>query len=283
MGLPKDFDAQHVFLRHVMIANAKRPPLQPGHPLYMNFYKEDVLHILREYQTILQFVFAHYATLEKFYKSKVRDKMSPENFPGAWGLGNGTLRMKRSEFVIFCENFGIVGSLSRVQGVTNPMEFTRSVANWVFSSAKNGLEGAPMCQECLHAELPGCEHMTFREFVEAVLRCAIILFPFEGMQMSDLDAAPVTNFDKIGMLCSAHVPIVTRTQVCTNDVGASNLHSLTKRFHAIQNLALCAADWTQQMRLKKLMTRSDQPDILGRLAYAIMQCCVEVLYQSRLT
>ena len=201
MGLPKDFDAQHVFLRHVMIANAKRPPHQPGHPLYMNFYKEDVLHILREYQTTLQFVFAHYATLEKFYKSKVRDKMNPENFPGAWGLGNGTLRMKRSEFVVFCENFGIVGSFSRVQGATKPVEFTRHVANWVFSSAKNGLEGAPMCQECLHAELPGCEHMTFREFVEAVLRCAIILFPFEGMQMSDLDAAPVSNFDKIGVVC----------------------------------------------------------------------------------
>jgi len=261
-----------------MIANAKRPPHEPGHPLYMNFYKEDVLHILRDYQTILQFVFAHYATLEKFYKSKVRDKMNPENFPGAWGLGNGTLRMKRSEFVVFCENFGIVGSFSRVQGVTKPMEFTRNVAIWVFSSAKNGLEGAPMCQECLHAELPGCEHMTFREFVEAVLRCAIILFPCEGMQMSDLDAAPITNFDKIGMLCAAHVPIVTHTQVCTYDVSASNLHLFTKRFMLSKIWHFCTTDWTQQMRLTKLMTPSDQPNILGRLAYPIMQRCVEVLY-----
>ena len=276
MGLPEDYDSQPVFIRHVVIPNAKRPPSQPGHPLYMNFYKEDVLHHLRNYQTILQFVFAHYATLERYYKSKVGDKMNPENFPRAWGPGNGTLRMDRSEFVAFCENFGIVGSCSRAHGVTKTVEFTRNTANWVFTSAKNGLEGASMCEECLYAQLPCCEHMTFREFVEAILRCAIILFPFQGMQMGDLDAAPTTNFNMIGMFCAEHALRMCTSPSTLNQpptIGTSQLHLLARRLNAVLTLILRAPDFAQQGRLKKLMTPKNQSCTPDRSA--LMQCLVE--------
>ena len=48
------YDAVRTFIRHVVIPNAKRPIDEPGHPLYMNFYKEDVLKLLQTYRPLLQ-------------------------------------------------------------------------------------------------------------------------------------------------------------------------------------------------------------------------------------
>ena len=49
-------------------------------------------------------------------------------------------------------------------------------------------------QECKFAQLAACEHMTFREFIEAILRCALILFPLEGMRLPDVDMFPQSCF-----------------------------------------------------------------------------------------
>ena len=200
MGLPEEYDAEQTFVRHVVIPNAKRPVHELGHALYMNFYKEDVLTLLRTYQPTLQFIFAHYATLEAYHAAPLPHKKSSLLFPTAWGPGNGALRMTRTEFVMFCENFGIVGSASRLPDLPGELPFTRRTANWVFTSAKNGAEASEMCGECNFAQCAGCEHMTFREFVEAILRCAVILFPLEGMQSHEIDIAPVTRFDNVGTI-----------------------------------------------------------------------------------
>ena len=40
--------------------------------------------------------------------------------------------------------------------------------------------------------------MTFREFIEAILRCAVILYPLDGMQAPDIDMAPSCTFRKTG-------------------------------------------------------------------------------------
>ena len=48
MGTTADYDAEYTFIRHVMLPNAKRPTHDPGHPLYTNFYQEDVLLLLRQ-------------------------------------------------------------------------------------------------------------------------------------------------------------------------------------------------------------------------------------------
>ena len=80
----------------------------------------------------------------------------------------------------------------------NGLVFTKETANWVFTSAKNGAESEAMCEECRSAQLPGCEHMTFREFIEAILRCAVILYPLDGMQAPDIDMAPSCTFRKTG-------------------------------------------------------------------------------------
>ena len=198
LGSAQEYKAEHVFIRHVVLPNGKRPQHEPGHPLYMNFYKEDVLKAIKSYQPILQFVFAHYATLEQYFKASLSQKMDPQYFPGAWGAGNGKLRMKRSEFVCFCDNFGLIGCTSRLQGLHNGLVFTKDTANWVFTSAKNGAESEAVCEECRFAQLPGCEHMTFREFIEAILRCAVILYPLDGMQAPDIDMAPSCTFRKTG-------------------------------------------------------------------------------------
>jgi len=148
---PESYDPERTFIRHVVLPNAKRPVSETAHPLYSNFYQEDVLNLLHTYRPMLQFIFAHYATLECFYAAKSKDKMAPENFPGSWGAGNGMLRMKRSEFEVFCDNFGIIGSRCVFHGqdpLGRLVEFSRMTANWVFTSAKNGPEADEMCAEC---------------------------------------------------------------------------------------------------------------------------------------
>ena len=67
---------------------------------------------MTQYEPVLQFIFAHYATLERYHNANFAEKMDADNFPRPWGAGNGCLRMLRSEFVAFCENFGLVGSQS---------------------------------------------------------------------------------------------------------------------------------------------------------------------------
>ena len=197
MGVEEDYDAEHVFIRHILLPNARRPKDDPGHPLYTNFYKSDVLSHLETYAPVLQFVFAHYATLDQYYNTPHALKNSTINLPGSWGRGNGPLRMSRSEFVAFCDNFGLIGSASRLAPASgeSSLYFTRATANWVFTSAKTGAEAMEMCSDCTFSGLPVCEHLSFREFCEAICRIAVILYPLDGMRAPDLDMAARTTFN----------------------------------------------------------------------------------------
>jgi len=253
LGSAQEYKAEHVFIRHVVLPNGKRPQHEPGHPLYMNFYKEDVLKAIKSYQPILQFVFAHYATLEQYFKASLSQKMDPQYFPGAWGAGNGKLRMKRSEFVCFCDNFGLIGCTSRLQGLHNGLVFTKDTANWVFTSAKNGAESEAMCEECTSAQLPGCEHMTFREFIEAILRCAVILYPLDGMQAPDIDMAPSCTFRKTGKQLGARATLL-HSHTRMRQHGC--MHYLLSHF--ISDICLRAPD--HQGPLKKLLPHKADPN-----------------------
>ena len=88
-------------------------------------------------------------------------------------------------------------SLGRRTAGDKQVEFTRVTASWVFTSAKNGAEADAMCQECRFAALACCEHMTYREFIEAILRCALILFPPGGMSFHEIDMAPTSSFSNV--------------------------------------------------------------------------------------
>ena len=52
-----------------------------------------------------------------------------------------------------------------------------------------------MCSDCTFSGLPVCEHLSFREFCEAICRIAVILYPLDGMRAPDLDMAARTTFN----------------------------------------------------------------------------------------
>lgn len=176
MGHRRDYNRVAVFCRFILLPNTQRA--KPD-PLYHNFYVDDVLAQIKLYRGVLQSIFAHYCNLERFLVAW--DKSDADLHQRSWGPGNGKGSITEKEFLTFLDNFGMIGMRSQLE--SRNVIFSKTMGLHVMSCVKRGPEGHP-----------DTDNMLFSEFIEALLRVAVILFPLPGMKYEDLESGPISLF-----------------------------------------------------------------------------------------
>lgn len=77
--------------------------------------------------------------------------------------------MSELEFLAIWDNFGMTNQLSTL--ATRRVRLTKEVLSFIFHSAKNGMDGDQ-----------GTPLLNYLEFLDSLLRVALILYPPDGNQ-----------------------------------------------------------------------------------------------------